>query len=62
MDKTPKNFPPNFLWGGALAANQMEGAFQEDGKGLCVADINEFRDDIEISKKSNKELTTEYIL
>lgn len=62
MDKIQKNFPPNFLWGGALSANQMEGAFQEDGKGLCVADINEFRDDIEISKKSNKELTTEYIL
>lgn len=62
MSRIPKDFPVQFLWGGALSANQMEGAYQEDGKGLCVADINEFRDDIEISKKSNKELNTEYIM
>ena len=28
----------NFLWGGAIAANQAEGAYLEDGKGLSVAD------------------------
>ncbi len=33
------NFPKNFLWGGATAANQLEGAYQEDGKGLSVADV-----------------------
>lgn len=27
-----------FLWGGASAANQFEGAYLEDGKGLSVAD------------------------
>ena len=27
------NFPKNFLWGGAIAANQAEGAYDEDGKG-----------------------------
>lgn len=27
-------FPKNFLWGGAVAANQCEGAYNEDGKGL----------------------------
>ena len=32
-------FPKNFLWGGALAANQCEGAYLEDGKGLSVPDM-----------------------
>ena len=30
--------PDDFLWGGASAANQFEGAYLEDGKGLSVAD------------------------
>ncbi len=33
-----KKFPDNFLWGGAVAANQCEGAYQEDSKGMSVAD------------------------
>ncbi|ACQ94689.1 glycoside hydrolase family 1 [Tolumonas auensis DSM 9187] len=32
-------FPKNFLWGGAIAANQVEGAYNVDGKGLSVADV-----------------------
>lgn len=32
-------FPKGFLWGGAVAANQCEGAFDEDGKGLSVQDV-----------------------
>ncbi|MBV7275884.1 glycoside hydrolase family 1 protein [Clostridium sp. PL3] len=32
-------FPENFLWGGATAANQFEGAYNEDGKGLSTQDI-----------------------
>lgn len=32
-------FPENFLWGGAVAANQCEGAYNEDGKGLSIQDI-----------------------
>lgn len=32
-------FPENFLWGGAVAANQCEGAWQEGGKGISIADI-----------------------
>ena len=32
-------FPKNFLWGGATAANQLEGAYLADGKGLTVADV-----------------------
>lgn len=31
-------FPNNFLWGGALAANQCEGAATEDNKGWTTAD------------------------
>lgn len=34
-----KSFPKNFLWGGATAANQCEGAYREDGKGLSVSDV-----------------------
>ena len=33
------HFPKNFLWGGAVAANQCEGAYREDGKGLSVQDV-----------------------
>lgn len=32
-------FPKNFLWGGATAANQIEGAYNLDGKGLSVQDV-----------------------
>jgi 6-phospho-beta-glucosidase len=32
-------FPDEFLWGGAISANQVEGAFLEDGKGLSIADV-----------------------
>lgn len=37
--KLQEGFPKDFLWGGAVAANQYEGAFNEDGKGLSVADV-----------------------
>ena len=36
-------FPKDFLWGGALAANQCEGAWQEDGKGMSVQDVQAFK-------------------
>ena len=32
-------FPKNFLWGGATAANQFEGGYDADGKGLSVPDV-----------------------
>lgn len=32
-------FLENFLWGGATAANQCEGAYNEDGKGLSIQDV-----------------------
>ena len=38
-DRKCAAFPENFLWGGAVAANQCEGAYLEDGKGLSVQDV-----------------------
>ncbi|MBE9388635.1 glycoside hydrolase family 1 protein [Vagococcus salmoninarum] len=35
-----KGFKDGFLWGGATAANQFEGAYNVDGKGLTIADIS----------------------
>ena len=32
-------FNKNFLWGGATAANQFEGGYDEGGKGLTVSDF-----------------------
>jgi len=37
MKKVQNTFPDNFLWGSAIAANQAEGAWQEDGKGLDIS-------------------------
>lgn len=31
--------PKDFLWGGAVAAHQLEGGWQEGGKGISVADV-----------------------
>ena len=31
--------PKEFLWGGAIAANQVEGAYLDGGKGLSTADV-----------------------
>ncbi|MBU5317206.1 glycoside hydrolase family 1 protein [Clostridium bornimense] len=36
-------FPDNFLWGASSSAFQIEGAWDEDGKGLTVADYNSFK-------------------
>ncbi len=42
------SFPEGFLWGGAIAANQAEGAWNEDGKGMTVADVAKFKPNIDI--------------
>ncbi len=37
------HFPDNFLWGASSSAFQIEGAWDEDGKGMTVADYNSFK-------------------
>jgi len=32
-------FPDGFLWGGAVAAHQLEGGYDQGGKGLSTADV-----------------------
>jgi 6-phospho-beta-glucosidase len=34
-----REFPKGFLWGGAIAAHQAEGAYLEDGKSLATCDV-----------------------
>ena len=33
------SFPKDFLWGGATAANQVEGGWNEGGRGLANVDV-----------------------
>ena len=40
-------FPENFLWGGAIAANHLEGGLNLDGKGFSVADIASYKPDVD---------------
>ena len=42
MFEVKKQFPNDFLWGGATAANQIEGGFNKGNKGLSVADCYSF--------------------
>lgn len=39
MTQTSTPFPQGFLWGGATAANQIEGAYNQGGKGLSIQDV-----------------------
>lgn len=41
MKKT-EHFPNGFLWGGAVAACQIEGAYDVDGRGLSTSDIHAY--------------------
>lgn len=44
MKELQQGFPKGFLWGGATAANQIEGAFDLDGKGLSTSDMAAYKD------------------
>ena len=46
-EKMRKAFKKDFFWGGALAANQCEGAYNEDGKGMSIADIHIYNTQID---------------
>jgi 6-phospho-beta-glucosidase len=41
-------FSKDFLWGGAIAANQAEGAWNVDGRGMSVADVASYRSDLSL--------------
>ena len=40
-------FPDGFMWGGAIAANQAEGAWNIDGKGMSVADVAKYKPNVD---------------
>ncbi len=42
MQKPLTGFPKDFLWGGAVAACQIEGAYDVDGRGLSSSDIHRY--------------------
>jgi len=43
MKKVQKGFPRDFLWGGAIAANQADGGGSEGNKGMSIADFHPYR-------------------
>ena len=56
------SLPKNFLWGAGFAASQLEGAWNEGGKGPNVADVNEYRGDLPRDKRANVQpITTEFL-
>lgn len=59
--QTNTGFKDGFLWGGATAANQIEGAFDKDGKGLSSADFVEYIPKDQRTKDNHMEVTTEHI-
>nr|CCM44181.1 6-phospho-beta-glucosidase [Staphylococcus xylosus] len=53
----------NFLWGGAISANQVEGAWNIGGKGMSVADVATFKPHVDVKDyKAHNAITTEKIL
>lgn len=55
-------FKKDFLWGGAVAANQIEGAWNVDGKGLSVADVATYKPKVDIKDyKKNVAVSSEQI-
>ena len=47
MKTVPTGFPKNFLWGGAVAACQIEGAWDVDGRGPSTSDVRVFDKDMD---------------
>lgn len=51
-----------FLWGGALAASQVEGAFNKGGKGLSVADVASYKPNVDINDYEQQNKITKEII
>ena len=54
-------FPNDFLWGGAIAANQIEGAWNEDGKGIGLSDLFIYNPDKDNSKLHSSDMTSKQV-
>lgn len=52
-------FPPTFLWGGAIAANQAEGAWLADGKGWSISDVRRYNAGLDRKKLDAERVMTE---
>ena len=55
------SFPEGFRWGGAFAAHQMEGAWDEGGKGMSVTDISALRKDVPIELRMQGDLSRDQV-
>ncbi|WP_392564654.1 glycoside hydrolase family 1 protein [Orbus wheelerorum] len=53
INHVQNGFPDAFLWGGATAANQIEGAFDKGGKGLSTSDMAAYKDPYITGKVNN---------
>ena len=53
MKELQTGFPKGFLWGGATAANQIEGAYNEGGKGMSTSDYAAYKDPYATGKVDN---------
>lgn len=58
-----RRFPDGFLWGGATAANQVEGGWNLGGKGWSVCDVARANWDADVKDyKTHASMTTEKIM
>ena len=56
------SFPKDFLWGGAVAANQVEGAWNCGGKGWSVADVATYKPNTDVKNyKAHVSVTSETV-
>ncbi len=52
----------DFLWGGAIAANQVEGAWNLGGKGVSVADVASYKPNLSVEDYAgHNQITTEMV-
>ncbi len=58
-----RKFPEGFLWGGATAANQYEGGWNEGGKGISVSDCARHHLDVDVTDyQAHNAITTAEVM